>query len=100
MVILILIDVQYSQNAAFSFEKGSNCQNHSTSGSHHLVNKSPPPHKIFDFPPMAVGEGGDLPYHPLQLLWKPWSSGGRKLCLFYSHGGFASAFKICVLDIL
>ena len=40
MLILILIDVQYSQNAAFSFEKFSNHQNH-TSGSHHLVKKSP-----------------------------------------------------------
>ena len=37
MLILILIDVQYPQNAVFSFEKGSNCQNHSSSGSHHPV---------------------------------------------------------------
>ena len=35
MLILILIDVQYSQKAVFSFEKGSNCQNHSSSGSLH-----------------------------------------------------------------
>ena len=42
MLILILIDVQYSQKAAFSFEKGSNRQNHSSSGSLHLVKKSPP----------------------------------------------------------
>ena len=41
MLILILIDVQYSQNAVFSFEKFSNCQNHSSSGSHYLVKKSP-----------------------------------------------------------
>ena len=41
MLILILIDVQYSQNAAFSFEKFSNRQNHSSSDSHHLVKKSP-----------------------------------------------------------
>ena len=40
MLILILIDVQYSQNAVFSFEKGSNHQNHSSS-SHHLVKKFP-----------------------------------------------------------
>ena len=39
MLILILIDVQYSQNAVFSFENFSNRQNHS-SGSHHLVKKS------------------------------------------------------------
>ena len=41
MLILILIDVQYSQNAVFSFEKFSNRQNHSSSGFHHLV-KNPP----------------------------------------------------------
>ena len=39
MLILILIDVQYLQNAVFSFEKF--CQNHSSSDSHHLVKKSP-----------------------------------------------------------
>ena len=42
MLILILIDVQYSQNAVFSFEKFSNRQNHS-SASHHLVKSRPPP---------------------------------------------------------
>ena len=41
MLILILIHVQYSQNAVFSFEKFSNRQNHSSSDSHHLVKKSP-----------------------------------------------------------
>ena len=41
MLILILIDVQYSQNAVFSFEKFSIWQNHSCSGSHHLVKNSP-----------------------------------------------------------
>ena len=41
MLILILIDVQYSQNAIFSFEWGSNCKNHSSSGSHHLLKKFP-----------------------------------------------------------
>ena len=34
MLILILIDVQYSQTTVFSFEKGSNRQNHSSSSSH------------------------------------------------------------------
>ena len=42
MVILTLIDVQYSQNAVFSFEKGSDCQNLSSSDSHHKVKKFPP----------------------------------------------------------
>ena len=41
MLILILIDVQYLQNIVFSFEKGSNSQNHSSSDSHHLIKKSP-----------------------------------------------------------
>ena len=45
MLVLILIDVRYSQKTVFSFEKGSNCQNHSSSGSHHLV-KNPPPAKF------------------------------------------------------
>ena len=40
MLILILIDVQYSQKAVFSFEKGLNYQNHSSSGFLHLVKKS------------------------------------------------------------
>ena len=57
MVILILIDVQYSQNAVFSFEKGSNCQNHSFSDSHHKVKKFSP--------------GKNLPSHSLLLNGKP-----------------------------
>ena len=51
MLTLILIDVQYSQKAVFSFEKGLNCQNHSLSGSHHPVEKLLPPGKISDSPP-------------------------------------------------
>ena len=43
MLILILIDVQYSQKAVFNFEKGWNHQDHYSSGSLHLVKKSPPP---------------------------------------------------------
>ena len=42
MLILILIDVKYSQKAVFSFEKGLNRQNHSSLGSHHPVKKFPP----------------------------------------------------------
>ena len=41
MLILILINVQYLQNVVFSFEGGSNGQNHSSSGSHHLIKKFP-----------------------------------------------------------
>ena len=49
MLIFILIDVQYIQNAIFCFEKGSNRQNHYSSGSHHLVN--PPPLTKISYPP-------------------------------------------------
>ena len=62
MLILILIDVQY---AVFSFEKGSNRQNHS-SCSCHLVKKSSP--AKFLIPPT----GGNLPPPPtLPLFGKP-----------------------------
>ena len=59
MLILILIDVEYSQKAVFAFEKGSNAQNHFFLGSKHLVKKSPPS-KISDLP------------HPLMVFEKPW----------------------------
>ena len=42
MLILVLIDVQYSQKAVFSFEKGSYCQNHSSSGSLHSITPTHP----------------------------------------------------------
>ena len=41
MLIFILVEVQYSQKAGFSFDKGSNRQNHSSSVSLHLVKKFP-----------------------------------------------------------
>ena len=40
MLILILINVQYSENAVFNFERFLNRQNHSCSGFYHLVKKS------------------------------------------------------------
>ena len=49
MLILISIDVKYLQKIVFSFEKTSNGQNHSSSGSDHPI-KKPPPSKISDFP--------------------------------------------------
>ena len=61
MLILILIDVQHSWKAVFSIEKGSNHQNHSSSGSLHLVTL--PPVK-FLIPP--TGEIPPTPYHHLQ----------------------------------
>ena len=57
MLILILIDVQYSQKAVFSFEKGSNCENHSSSGFLHPV-KTFPSVKFL------------IPHQPLTAIWK------------------------------
>ena len=50
MLILILIDVQYSQKAVCRFEKGSNSQNHFSLGPHHLVKEMPPPEKFASSP--------------------------------------------------
>ena len=50
ILILILIDVQYSEKAVFNSEIGSNRENDSYSGSHHLVKKFPTS-KNSDLPP-------------------------------------------------
>ena len=65
MLILILIDVQYSQEAVFSFEEGLNCQNHFSSGSPHPV-KTIPPSQISDSPPP-----GGIPPMPYNYLENP-----------------------------
>ena len=70
MLILVLIDVQYSQKAVFSFEKGSNHQNQSSSGSLYLVNTPPPPSKISNPPPTEGGGGIHLPT-PYDYLQNP-----------------------------
>ena len=70
LLILILIDVQYSQKAVFSFEKGLNSQNHSSSGSNHPVKKSSK--QNFRFP------------SPINATWKT-------LCLMVSKSYFASS---------
>ena len=63
MLILILyIDIQYLQNVVFSFEKGSNAQNHSSLGFQHQKKRSPS--KIPHFPQL-----GDSP-HALTLFGK------------------------------
>ena len=53
MLILVLIDVQYSQKAIFSFEKGMIGRNHSFSGSYCPVknpsNNSDSPHSLLLF---------------------------------------------------
>ena len=66
MLILILID---SQKGAFNFEKGSNRQNHSSSGSLHLVKKNPTPTPVKFLSPLGGGEY--LPPLPLlTVIWK------------------------------
>ena len=62
MLTLILIDVQYLQKAIFGFEKGMNCQNHSSVVSLHPIKKlpsnkiynSPTPHCWGNLPPPLV----------------------------------------------
>ena len=67
MLILILIDVQYSRKATFSFKKSLNCQNHSFSGSISLVKKSPP----VKFQISPHWGGGSLPLAPAPtVIWK------------------------------
>ena len=51
----------------FSFEKGSNCQNHSSS--FHLLIKKSDPQQNFWFPPPP--HYGEIPLHPLALFGKP-----------------------------
>ena len=68
MLILILINVHHSRKAVFSFEKGSNHQNHSSSGS--LQPVIPPPHLNFKSPPLGGGGGIYPPSPPLTAIWK------------------------------
>ena len=65
MLILILNDVQYSQKAVFSFEEGSNCQNHSSSGSLHLVKKIPQVRFLILSTPLGEFTS-PTPYHYLE----------------------------------
>ena len=69
MLILILVDVQYSENAVFTFEKGSNCQNHSSLGSHHLAKNLSS--KISKFPPPPSGGIYPSPPTPYCYLENP-----------------------------
>ena len=63
MLILILIDVRYSQKAVFSFEEGLNRQNHAYSGPHHQVKTFPPAKFLIPPPPFP-------PPSPLDAIWK------------------------------
>ena len=67
MLILILIDVQFLLKVVFSFEEGSNIQNHSSSGSQHLKTKFPST-KFSILPP--TGAGGGCFSLLLNAIWK------------------------------
>ena len=62
MLILILIDVQYSQKAVFSFEKDLNGQNYSSSSFHYLV--IPQQKSFICHPPRPAPT--TTPYHYLE----------------------------------
>ena len=66
MLIFILIYVLYSQKAPFSFEKGSNGQNLSSSGSHHPVKRFP--QQNFWSAPYWGDFPTPTPYHFLENL--------------------------------
>ena len=85
MLILILIDVHQSQKAVFSFEKGSNHQYDSSSGSRHpvkfpicpthycyLKNSAPPQKKSKSvrLPPLYDQNFGELD-SPLEMYHHP-----------------------------
>ena len=70
MSVFILIDVQYSQKAVFSFGKGLNRQNHSSSGSFHLVKKFPP--VKFPIPPNHLPLFGKSKYIKLMPRFCGW----------------------------
>ena len=54
ILILILIDAQYEQQAPFSLKKGWNGPHHTSSSSHHPVKKILSPSKISDSPLMVL----------------------------------------------
>ena len=70
MLILILIYVHYSQNAIFSFEKGWNRQNHSSSFPFHPVKKFLPV-KFPITPQLENRNGGNFPPNPYRYLENP-----------------------------
>ena len=83
MLISILIDDQYLQKVVFNFEKGSNSQNHASSGSHHPIKK----YHQQNFQSLS-------PHYSLTLFGKH-----CKLILNATHPGWAMK-KIFTLDRL
>ena len=78
MLMLILMDVQYSWKAVFSFAKGSNHQNPFSSDSFHPV-KNPP--VKFLIPPPSPTHTTDTHTHTHTPLTAFWKTLGRKLYL-------------------
>ena len=76
ILILVLIDIQYSQKAIFSFEEGSIDQNNSSSGSHHLIKKSSPAKYLIcplEIPPLitTIWKTMGIEYANLaKILWQ------------------------------
>ena len=78
MLILILIDVRHWQKAVFSFDKSSNYQNQSYSGSLYPVKKFSP--VKFPIPPTPYSylenpDSWDSPFFSLFSFSKKWNTG-------------------------
>ena len=69
MLILVLIDGQYSQKAVLSLVKTSNCHNHTSSGSANPVKKITLPQVKFLIPACWGRIYPPLPL-PLTAIWK------------------------------
>ena len=82
MLILILINDQYLQNVAFSFEKGVSGQNHSLSDCHHSIEKFPQKYPTS---------------HPLLLstIWKTLEK-GPSLLEFVCYSKLNSTFLLTI----
>ena len=78
MLILILINIQYVQNIAFSFEKGLTKQNNTSSDSYHLI-----------FPPTGVYFS-----YFLMLFGQPW---WEVPCKHQKHGRKRANFAAYLL---
>ena len=74
MLILILTNGQFLQNAVFSFEKGSKGQNHPSSDSYQPIKKSPQQNSLFLLNWVDSQYSSFLLY-PLTPFEKPWKMG-------------------------
>ena len=97
MLILNLIDVQYSQKTVFSFEKGSSCQNHFSSGSLYPVKNTPS--TISDSPPPLTpycslenpGDGAKYLFSLSPAAFVPWIAKNAPTYMFdWVHNTYTS----------